>query len=819
MSVGNAQIRKPEILSPAGSMESVRAAVNAGCDAIYIGGSRFGARAYADNPQGDRMTEVIRYCHRYGVKVYMTVNTLLKEKELQQELYDYIKPYYLQGLDAVIVQDTGVMNYLHRHFPDLDIHASTQMTLTMGESASVLEPYGVTRIVPARELTLEELAQMRESSGAEIEVFVHGALCYCYSGQCLFSSMLGGRSGNRGRCAQPCRQRYFLEEENKSGYLLSPREHCSLEHIGALMKIGVDSLKIEGRMKRPEYVALVTAIYRKYVDLCASLGEETYQDYLNSHSSMWQEDIRKLQELYNRQGFTSGYIEGRSGVPYEKKHGKGDMIAELRPNHGGVRVGKVTAVDKHMVTYRLEREVHPQDVVEFRDAKLSPSYEYTLGETRKAGELVKARYLKGSRIRTGDAVYRTKDAVLLEEIREKYLREDKKLPVSMHYTGMVDKPMELRVSMLHEGKEISCTLQGAVCQRAEKSPADPKAVKRILCQTGGTDFQCSSCEVELQGELFVPVGVVKKLRREALELLLDKLDHRHDRAGCHEAPAAETEVRGPYDEDDWEEKKIVSVMYRWQAEMILERQDVDALYLRTEQMSDEVLRKLIKTGADRGIRMYLMMPAVFRRAVYEAERKKLVRGDSIYDMKELKGFVIRNMESYVFLTKEAGIAAGRIRTDANLYVANSEALDWWRFRGVEGETLPLELTGKECAMIRDKRGLEAVVYGYIPLMVSAQCVHRLTRGCAMESGEGEQLLHIRDEKKRKFAVLNACKYCYNIIYHETPLSLAEEKKELWEQGIRRFRYDFTIEKPAQMKEMLQRGLPEGQKGHYYLPVE
>ena len=215
MSSEKVQLKKPEILSPAGSIESVRAAVNAGCDAIYIGGSRFGARAYADNPQGDQMAEVIRYCHRYGVKVYMTVNTLLKEHELQQDLYDYIRPYYLEGLDAVIVQDVGVMNYLHRYFPDLEIHASTQMTLTMGESTELLEPYGVTRIVPARELTLQELVQMRQSTGLEIEVFVHGALCYCYSGQCLFSSMLGGRSGNRGRCAQPCRRDIIWRERKR----------------------------------------------------------------------------------------------------------------------------------------------------------------------------------------------------------------------------------------------------------------------------------------------------------------------------------------------------------------------------------------------------------------------------------------------------------------------------------------------------------------------------------------------------------------------------------------------------------------------------
>lgn len=822
MSSEKVQLKKPEILSPAGSIESVRAAVNAGCDAIYIGGSRFGARAYADNPQGDQMAEVIRYCHRYGVKVYMTVNTLLKEHELQQDLYDYIRPYYLEGLDAVIVQDVGVMNYLHRYFPDLEIHASTQMTLTMGESTELLEPYGVTRIVPARELTLQELVQMRQSTGLEIEVFVHGALCYCYSGQCLFSSMLGGRSGNRGRCAQPCRQRYYLEGEKTAGYYLSPREHCSLEHIGELMSIGVDSLKLEGRMKRPEYVALTTEVYRKYVDLCASLGTGEFSEYLKAHQDMWQEDMRRLAELYNRQGFTSGYMEGKSGVPYENKQGKGDMIAQKRPNHGGVLVGKVTAVDKHMVTYRLERELHAQDVVEFRDAGLCPSYEYTLGEAKRAGELVKARYLKGSRIRTGDLVYRTKDAMLLEELRNKYLQEDPKLSVKMYFTAQMDQPMELQVTVMQNGEKISGRVQGILCQKAEKNPAGPDDVKRVLCQTGGTVFECRSCEVNLQGELFLPVGALKKLRREALEKLQQKLDQRGGREILPECYLSDKPDGAPEKEavhKSREEKKIVSVLYEWQAAMALEAQDISTIYLRMEQMSDQVLRELIRRGAEKGVEMYLMMPLIFRSAVYEAEKKKLEGGKSLYEMTELTGFVVRNMESFVFLTREAGIQPDRIITDANLYTANREAVRWWKEQGVAGSTLPLELTGKECGELTGQDRLEAVIYSYIPLMVSAQCIHRLTRGCAMESGDRDQLLRITDEKKRGFVVFNGCKYCYNIIYHEAQLSLGEEKMELWKQGIRRFRYDFTIEEPAQMREILRGRLPKGQKGHYYLPVE
>lgn len=827
------QRKKPEILAPAGSIESVRAAVNAGCDAIYIGGSRFGARAYADNPQGDDMREVIRYCHRYGVKVYMTVNTLLKPEELADSLYDYIAPYYLEGLDAAIVQDVGVMRFLHRHFPGLDLHASTQMTLTMGESASVLKPYGVTRIVPARELSLPELADMRRETGLELEIFVHGALCYCYSGQCLFSSMLGGRSGNRGRCAQPCRQLYQCEDGRGAGYLLSPREHCSLEHIGDLMEIGVDSLKLEGRMKRPEYVALTTAMYRKYVDLYDKLGRTDYEQYLACHQSEWQEDVRKLAELYNRQGFTSGYMEGRSGVPYAVPKGKGDMIADLRPNHGGVQVGTVTAVDPHTATYRLERDVHAQDVVEFRDGKQRTSYEYTIGEGRRKGELVKTRYLKGSRIRKGDSVYRTKDAGLLEEIREHYLSEDAKLTVSMHFEAAEGETMKLCAAFQGEDREASFLLEGDICQKAQKSAAEEESIRRILCQTGGTVFRCSNCRVKLTGELFIPVGAVKRLRREVLAGLLEKLEaSEYDRhigkplteinngqpeSEMYAEPMHPEHVAGQSGSKD-PERIVVSVLYDWQAQKAIDDPGVDDIYLRTEQMDDSELRRLIRKGAASGKNMYLMMPLIFREAVYRSEQQKLSRGDSIYRMSELTGYVIRNMESFVFLTKEAGIAAERVITDANLYTANNEALSWWQDQGVKHCTVPLELTGQECQELSTSVDMEAVIYGYISLMVSAQCVHRHQKGCQKKNGGG-QLLWMQDAKKRTFVVLNCCKYCYNIIYHGEPLCLDEERQQYRKCGIKRFRYDFTIETPQEMTDVLKGRFPEGQKGHFYDPVQ
>ncbi|MEG0721978.1 MAG: peptidase U32 family protein, partial [Lachnospiraceae bacterium] len=259
--------KKIEILAPAGSYESLKAAVKAGADAVYIGGSCFGARAYADNLNEEKLLEAIDYVHLHDCKIYLTINTLLKEKEIEKQLYDYLLPYYRQGIDAVIVQDVGVLEFIKERFPDLPIHASTQMTITNVAGAKFLEEQGVERVVPARELNLTEIREIAEHTGLEVECFVHGALCYCYSGQCLFSSLVGGRSGNRGQCAQPCRLPYQVEGEKNPSYLLSLKDICTLQMIPEMVKAGITSFKIEGRMKKPEYVAIVTAMYRKYLDL------------------------------------------------------------------------------------------------------------------------------------------------------------------------------------------------------------------------------------------------------------------------------------------------------------------------------------------------------------------------------------------------------------------------------------------------------------------------------------------------------------------------------------------------------------------------
>lgn len=313
--------QRVELLAPAGNYEAFIGAINAGADAVYLGGEKFGARAYADNFSTEEICNALHIAHFMGRKIYLTVNTLMKESELE-ELYDYLLPFYEAGLDGVIVQDMGVFCYIRDHFKDLALHASTQMTLTGVRGASFLKSRGAVRIVPARELSLAEIRKIKEQTGMEIECFIHGAMCYCYSGQCLFSSILGGRSGNRGRCAQPCRLPYQILEGQQAitgeTYPLSLKDMCTLRQIPKLIEAGIDSFKIEGRMKKPEYAAGVTALYRKYIDRYYQYGIENYQ--------VEEEDLNKLSNLYIRSEIQTGY--------YERHNGR-EMITLHKPNYIG----------------------------------------------------------------------------------------------------------------------------------------------------------------------------------------------------------------------------------------------------------------------------------------------------------------------------------------------------------------------------------------------------------------------------------------------------------------------------------------------------
>ncbi len=468
--------RKIEILAPAGSYESMRATMNAGCDAVYMGGSRFGARAYADNPDEDNLVKAIEEAHLRNKRIYLTVNTLIKEDERVNLLYDYLYKYYLAGLDAVIVQDVGVMHFIHRHFPSLPIHASTQTTLMMAEGASLLKDVGVTRLVTARELSFKEIKNIRDNTDMEIETFVHGALCYCYSGQCLMSSMIGGRSGNRGRCAQPCRMPYqFFSEGRKlsadrEAYLLSPKDINTVALIPQLIEAGVDSFKIEGRMKRPEYAAGVTYVYRKYVDLYLSEGKEAFYEYLKEDD--YKKDMLHLMDLYNRGGFSEGY-----GNTYNGKK----MMSMVRPNHSGVQVGEVTGVKKGYADILLSEDVNAQDILEIGSRENEPVYEFTVKDSLSKGEVLRARIgtipvknkVKDSRnrpdkaeISTGALVCRTRNNALLEDIGDKYIKKDVKQGIKGHLQAKQGESLQLTLRC----REQSVTAYHNIVEAAIKQP-------------------------------------------------------------------------------------------------------------------------------------------------------------------------------------------------------------------------------------------------------------------------------------------------------------------------------------------------------------
>lgn len=808
--------KKPEILAPAGSVESLRAAVSAGCDAIYIGGSRFGARAYADNPAENEMIQAIEYCHLHGVKLYMTVNTLLKDCEMTG-LYDYLRPYYEAGLDAVIVQDMGVLRMIHLWFPDLEIHASTQMNLTTGRGISLLKQYGVTRVVPARELTLSELEQMRKDTDMELEVFVHGALCYCYSGQCLLSSMQGGRSGNRGRCAQPCRMLY--RHKGRPGYLLSPKELCNLPYVGELIEAGIDSFKIEGRMKRPEYTAFVTSLFRKYVDLYHKLGRQGYDGWQQKHQTEWQEDLRSLAELYNRNGFTQGYLEGKAGVFQGERPETKQMLSDKRPRHGGVLVGEVVSVDRHTAVFRLEKSIAPQDILEFRDYNQRTIYEYTVGEGAEEGMTVRARYQKGCHIQVGDLVYRTRHQVLLTQIRKKYLESEPRLPVDAMFTAVAGKRCQLTVWR----EDCSVTVEGEVTAAAQKRPALEEAVRKSIGQTGDSIFFFSSLDIALQGEVFLPVGELKKLRREALQQLQENLLNRYRRIAPIQSLHGQKKQMRQEEQGKIEKMRslsVVSVMTWEQLEAVLEAPQASEIILRMDQIEDDRLAEGIQRIQATGRRAILGLPMLFRQTIWDFYQKQYERCQGVFAKAKPDGYLVHNIESFGFLREVLQVRADRIMTDANLYVMNEEAFHWWREQGVKCMTAPYELTGREWKALSYRESLQVMVYGHLPLMVSAQCVACNTSHCAVKPQERSRQIWLEDERRRKFISVNYCKYCYNMIYQGVPMTILDQKEYLAASGFAGCRYEFTVESGKKVLQILRGELPtEIERGHFELGIE
>lgn len=811
-----------EILSPAGSVESLYAAVNAGCDAVYMGGSMFGARAYAQNPGCEELAGAIRYCHLYNVKLYLTVNTLLKDSEINS-LYEYIKPYYEAGLDAAIVQDTGVLRLLHRWFPDLKLHASTQMALVTGQSADMLKKYGVTRIIPARELSLLELKQIRSVTDIETEVFVHGALCYCYSGQCLFSGMSGTRSGNRGRCTQPCRLPYITsyQGKEKESYILSMKELCALPYIGKLIEAGVSSFKIEGRMKRPAYTAFVTSMYRKYINLYIKLGKDGYSRYIQDNRQKLLDDMELLAEVYNRQGFTCGYLEGM------KKTGqKGDMLASMRPNHGGVYIGEVIDAGRTRLKYKLAKDIKAHDVIEFRNSKMKPLYEYTTGSDKKAGEIAETKFTKGCIINKKDKVYRTRNASVLGSIKNEYIDKNKKVIITGRFKAAAGERACLSVKKNIAGSgtdsstecNIEAIVYGDICERAQKSAASEETVKKSILQTGDTEFEFRKLEVLIDKDLFLPVSQLKNLRRQALDKLRDKITGSYARKAPHIPNSIENSAIITANNLCYTYKASVMTMPQLDAVLNNSTADIAEVYIKTELLTEKDIQEALLKVKSSGRRCYIVMPHIFRQSIWNYEQQCAASGKSIYTQ-PWDGYIIRNFEEYIFLTKVLGIDACNIITDSGLYIMNHSAASFWEEQGITRHTAPFELEISDMKNIAASSDIEAVIYTHIPLMVSAQCTIHNINACKKTSGADGSNIIMRGTDGREFITVNYCKYCYNTIYQSEPLSVVNYVKDLSDIGINSFRYDFTIEGAEDTDRVLS-GKYSGKThtGHYFSSI-
>lgn len=762
--------KKVEILAPAGSYESLKAAIAAGADAVYIGGTRFGARAYADNLDEQRLLEVIDYVHLHGRKIYLTINTLLKESELQQELYDYLLPYYRQGLDAVIVQDMGVLCFLKEYFPDLPIHASTQMTITDKLGAKFLENQGVERIVTSREMHIDEIKEITENTSLEIESFVHGALCYCYSGQCLYSSLIGGRSGNRGQCAQPCRLPYKVQGEKESQYVLSLKDICTLEYIPELVEASIYSFKIEGRMKKPEYVALVTAMYRKYVDLYMSVGREKYK--------VDPRDKEKLMDLYNRGGSHGGYYHALNGR---------DMISIGRPNHAGVPALKVLKYNGKTVTAKAITDIGAGDVIELPDGKEN----YTFAKEVLKGQTISFPTHK-KQIFTQDIILnRVRNESLLREINETIIQKKVKEKID----GKLILSSTSSAKFILSYGDIIIEVQGDVAQEAMNQPTDATRIEKQMRKTGNTEFEFERLDIELLGNLFIPMQSLNDLRRRGLEALQEKIleQYRRNLEQTYDCALEKQETVGRVKEEI--NSFYVYVEQLEQFEEVVTKDCVKRIYLDANAIRFVVdnpkTLEVIKAAHFHKKEIYLGLPHIFRRNTGK-------QFETYYDnliAQGWDGLLIRNYESYQFLLEKG--YKGSIVTDYSLYQFNRYAKQFWKNEQVDSFTAPLELNFKELKEV-GLEDSELVVYGHLPMMVSAQCITKTTKGCQKQWGK----ITFKDRYQKEFTAKCNCDYCYNIIYNTAPVLLTDQKEEILELAPKALRLHFTIEDKAKVNEVL-----------------
>lgn len=816
-----------ELLAPAGSWEALEAAVYAGADAVYMGGKAFGARAYASNFDYEEMTRAVNFAHLHHVRIFITVNTLVDDSELEQ-LADYLLFLNNVGVDGLIVQDLGVIRLAKRIVPELPLHASTQMTLTNSGGVNFAKNAGMERSVLARELSLKEIETASEQ-GTEIEAFCHGALCVCYSGQCLMSSLIGGRSGNRGRCAQPCRLPYklmnaagedVLEGKDAGQYLLSPKDMNTLAILPKLIEAGITSFKIEGRMKRPEYVAVVVDAYRRAID-----------SYLAGSFHVPEEDYANIEQIFNRD-FTTAYLENRPGRT---------MMSDRRPNNRGVLIGRVTKLDKqhNKAAVKLEKELHLGDGLEFwvsvggRVGTTVTELIVDGASVEKAGvgQQVTIDVPKG--VRLNDRVFRTLDSGLMAYAAQFFGPDAKKrIKVDAYVTAMLGQPMT--ITFTDEDGNVGYGETSFIVEAARKRPLDEATVLKQVDRLGTTEYALNKLTAELDEMVMVPMSEMNEARRMACEALdkarLDsflrprKPVHSYTEALIPQA-AKENRYQGTAKLTvHCDDLSKVNAALQAGAERILFGGDC----FTHKQPTEADYRKCAELVQRAGRELAFATP----RIVKEAQLKYFDKLFTLFEELAPAYVYIHNTGLWYAAQKHPGL---RLWCDQSLNIFNSQSLSFWKESGAQGAFISPELTMAQVEHLAQTApmGLECLIQGRIEMMVSEYCaggsfLGDLHKGpCRFQCGEQ---LFLSDRKDAKFPIATD-QFCHMHILNAHDLNMLANVRHMQELGLASLRIDGRCYSPEELsdivrsyKEVLGGGrevtenAPGTTRGHYFRGV-
>lgn len=797
---------KIELLAPAGDYEAFLAAVENGADAVYLGGKLLNARQFAGNFDSENLKKAIFYAHIRGVKVYLTANTLVSDNEMSQAV-GLIEEAYLMGIDGVIVQDLGLAGLIRKIFPDLDLHASTQMTIYNLEGVKLLERLGFKRVVLARELSIQEFKYISSNTPLEIEVFVHGALCICYSGQCLMSSIIGGRSGNRGKCAQPCRLPYELvnsnissmkkQELNVSGYLLSPKDLCSIDLLDKIIDAGVKSLKIEGRMKNPEYVATVVRIYRKYLD---RLSTSTLKQ---NEPNIAKDDIRDLTQIFNRGGISNGYLIHKTGK---------DMMCFEKPKNWGIYLGDALEYDRFtgMLKIKLGEKLSIGDGIEVWNGELeSPGTivsEIKLNgkniTASNIGDVVSLGYIKG-KISKGDKVYKTSDRSLNAFARETYTGKVKrKIPLEGIFIIGNNVPIKFLIGD-DNGNEVA--VEGAtIPEIAVNRPLTQDRVLEQIKKTGSTPFEFSKIEIQIDEKLSVPISEINDIRRRALEEMEIKRAATHERKMSSEImEKKESLLYFPGNSRiETENIKVSLFFYEFNRNIDILSTGAERVYIPFKAFLDKEQREHIMLCKDKGVELFIQLPSITR-GNYDRLIKKELEGVL---QAGIDGIMIRNIGLLEFARDLKGI---EIVGDHTLNAYNGYTIRELVKIGLKGITISPELTLNQIKgfSLPCNFCTEAIVYGRLQLMNSEYCPVGSTKGgmtsdriCNKACVDNTYML--RDRKGAEFPVTCDRIDCRSTILNSNVMLFVDGFDRLKSEGICSVRLNIWDEDSGEIKKLV-----------------